>query len=98
MPAVPGTRVFACTEGHPSSPGEQRILVPIRVRTITYERREIPRDRRRQPYTIQWQSVEIVEERPYCPLHAPSVIPTVEPSTKVVHLDDHELPPARYGE
>ena len=73
-------------------------MVPTRVRTITYVRREIPRDRHRQPYTIRWQSAEIVEERPYCSRHASGVTPTVEPSPKVVQLDDHLLPPSRAGE
>ena len=73
-------------------------MVATRVRTITYVRREIPRDRHRQPYTIRWQSAEIVEERPYCSRHAAGVMPTTERSAKVVHLEDHLLPPSRSGE
>ena len=88
-----GRIVFRCTEGHLSTPTEQRILVPTRVRTVCYERLEVPRDRRRRPFTSRWQSLEILEERPYCAAHAAAVTPTTDPASKLIHLPDHLLPP-----
>jgi hypothetical protein len=72
-------------------------MVPIRTRTICHIRREIPRDKRRAPYTITWHSVEIVAERPYCAAHAVAVTPILEESAKMVHEGDHvEIPGSGY--
>jgi hypothetical protein len=68
-------------------------MVPIRTRTVFHIRQEIPRDFRRPRYTISWQSVEIVEERPYCARHAPSVKPVLEETPKIINHGDHfEIP------
>ena len=70
----------------------KRILVPIRLRTVRYERLEVPRNRDYQPFVSRWTGLEIVDERPYCPAHAARVSPTIEDGRKLLHLADHELP------
>jgi len=67
--------MFKCSAGHMSKPHEARILVATKIRTV--ENTHVIKNETDRPEVINGYGREVVEEKPYCFLHASQIEPLV---------------------